>query len=76
MGGAIACLQVQDGKILWQHSLTGDFGGTVPPWSYRESPLVDGEKVIYTPGVRRQAPLAIRPGRQPQRHYLYHAALA
>jgi outer membrane protein assembly factor BamB len=50
MGGTVACLQVQDGKILWQLSLTRDFGGNVPPWSYRESPLVDGDKVIYTPG--------------------------
>jgi len=50
MGGAVACLQVKDGKIVWQHSLTQDFGGSVPPWSYRESPLVDGDKVIYTPG--------------------------
>jgi outer membrane protein assembly factor BamB len=50
MGGAIACLQVQDGKILWQHNLKDDFGGIIPPWSYRESPLVDGDKVIYTPG--------------------------
>jgi len=50
MGGAVACLQVKDGKILWQHSLTRDFGGRVPPWSYRESPLVDGDTVIYTPG--------------------------
>ncbi|MCU0915078.1 MAG: PQQ-like beta-propeller repeat protein [Planctomycetes bacterium] len=50
MGGAVACLQVQDGKIVWQQSLTADFGGIVPPWSYRESPLVDGDKVFYTPG--------------------------
>ena len=46
----VACLQVKDGKILWQRSLTGDFGGRVPTWSYRESPLVDGDKVICTPG--------------------------
>ncbi len=50
MGGTIACLQVQDGKILWQCSLTRDFGGGVPAWSYRESPLVDGDKVIFPPG--------------------------
>jgi outer membrane protein assembly factor BamB len=48
--GGLACLQVSDGKILWQHSLTRDFGGNLPRWSYRESPLVDGDKVIYTPG--------------------------
>jgi outer membrane protein assembly factor BamB len=50
LGGAVACLQVKDGKIIWQLSLQGDFGGSVPRWSYRESPLVDGNKVIFTPG--------------------------
>ena len=50
LGGTLACVQVQDGKILWQKSLTGDFGGEPPTWSYRESPLVDGDKVICTPG--------------------------
>ena len=50
LGGDVACLQAKDGKILWQHSLTRDFGGRVPMWSYRESPLVDGDKVIFTPG--------------------------
>ncbi len=51
LGGDVACLQVKDGKILWQRSLTSDFGGRVPMWSYRESPLVDGDKVIFTPGA-------------------------
>jgi outer membrane protein assembly factor BamB len=50
LGGDLACLQVQDGKIVWQLSLQLDFGGRVPTWSYRESPLVDGDKVICTPG--------------------------
>ncbi len=50
MGGELVCLRVSDGKILWQWSFTRDFGGRVPNWSYRESPLVDGEKVICTPG--------------------------
>jgi outer membrane protein assembly factor BamB len=50
LGGAVACLQVNDGKIIWQRSLMDDFGGRLPRWSYRESPLVDGDKVICTPG--------------------------
>jgi outer membrane protein assembly factor BamB len=49
-GGDVACLQVDDGKIVWQRSMTQDFGGRVPTWSYHESPLVDGNKVICTPG--------------------------
>jgi len=50
LGGVVACLQAKDGKILWQHNLKTDFGGRLPMWSYRESPLVDGGKVIFTPG--------------------------
>jgi outer membrane protein assembly factor BamB len=49
MGGRIACLSL-DGEIVWQRSLVDDFGGMLPAWSYRESPLVDGSLVICTPG--------------------------
>jgi len=50
LGGNVSCLQVKDGKIIWQISMTEEFGGSVPRWSYRESPLIDGDKVICTPG--------------------------
>lgn len=50
MGGRVVCLQEADGKIVWERSLTEDFGGAVPAWSFRESPLIDGDKVICTPG--------------------------
>jgi len=50
LAGNVACLQVQDGKLVWQRSMQKDFGGTVPRWSFRESPLVDGDRVIVTPG--------------------------
>jgi outer membrane protein assembly factor BamB len=51
MGGRLACLRIADGEILWQKSLTEDFGGQVPAWSYRESPLIDGDRLICTPGA-------------------------
>lgn len=50
LAGDVTCLQAQDGKIVWQRSLQKDFGGSLPSWSFRESPLVDGDKVICTPG--------------------------
>jgi outer membrane protein assembly factor BamB len=50
LGGTVSCLQAADGKLVWQRSLVQDFGGSVPIWSYRESPLVDGDKVVVTPG--------------------------
>ena len=46
----LACLQVGDGKVIWQKSLTRDFGGRLPMWRFAESPLIDGEKVVVTPG--------------------------
>jgi outer membrane protein assembly factor BamB len=49
-GGALACLKVSDGEIIWRRSFVDDFGGRLPRWRYNESPLVDGEKVICTPG--------------------------
>lgn len=50
LGGNLVCLQVQDGAKVWERNLVTDFGGVVPTWSYRESPLVDGDKLICTPG--------------------------
>jgi outer membrane protein assembly factor BamB len=50
LSGDVSCLRVEDGKVIWQRSLQHDFGGQVPAWSFRESPLVDGAKVICTPG--------------------------
>ena len=51
MSGRVACLRADDGKVVWQRSLIEDFGGASPMWSFRESPLVDGDKVICTPGA-------------------------
>ncbi len=48
--GEISCVQATDGKIVWHLSMMNDFGGRPPMWNFRESPLVDGDKVICTPG--------------------------
>jgi len=50
LAGNLVCLKVEDGTILWQKNLVADFGGVIPTWSYRESPLIDGSKLICTPG--------------------------
>lgn len=48
--GDLACLEAKTGKIRWQKSLRKDFGGEPGDWAYAESPLVDGDLVIVTPG--------------------------
>ncbi|MEZ0264321.1 MAG: PQQ-binding-like beta-propeller repeat protein, partial [Phycisphaerae bacterium] len=48
--GEISCVNAADGKVVWTRSMMKDFGGRAPMWNFRESPLVDGDKVICTPG--------------------------
>lgn len=48
--GEIVCVQAADGKEVWRKHLTDDLGGPLPEWGFAESPLVDGDKVIFTPG--------------------------
>lgn len=57
--GDVVCLQASDGKIVWQKSFTRDFGGSVPTWKYCESPLVDGDKLICTPGGSKATLVAL-----------------
>jgi outer membrane protein assembly factor BamB len=48
--GDLVCLDVKDGKRIWHHNLLKEFGGSYGGWHYCESPLVDGDRVIVTPG--------------------------
>ncbi|MGC4044555.1 MAG: PQQ-binding-like beta-propeller repeat protein [Armatimonas sp.] len=60
VGGDLVCLSVADGKLLWQKSMVKDFGGNVPTWGYSESPLIDGDKVVVTPGGNGAAMVALK----------------
>jgi outer membrane protein assembly factor BamB len=48
--GDLACLEAKSGKIRWQKSVRKEFGGQPGEWAYAESPLVDGDLVVVTPG--------------------------
>jgi outer membrane protein assembly factor BamB len=39
-----------EGKIRWQKNLRSEFAGQPGAWAYAESPLVDGDVLIVTPG--------------------------
>ena len=47
--GNVVCMSVTDGAEKWRTSLT-ELGGSVPDWGYCESALIDGDKVLVTPG--------------------------
>jgi outer membrane protein assembly factor BamB len=57
--GELVCVEATSGKELWRKDYTKDFGGTLPDWGYAESPLLDGDKVVVTPGGGRGAVVAL-----------------
>ena len=48
--GDLACLETKTGKLRWSKSIRKEFGGQPGEWAYAESPLVDGDAVVVTPG--------------------------
>jgi len=48
--GNLACLESATGKLRWQKNLRADFGGRTGNWAYAESPLIDGNVLVCTPG--------------------------
>jgi outer membrane protein assembly factor BamB len=48
--GEVLCANASDGREIWRKHLTTDFDGPLPEWGFAESPLVDGDRVVFTPG--------------------------
>ncbi len=59
LNGDLVCLTAAGGKEVWRKDLVKDFGGHVPGWGYSESPLVDGDRVVVTPGGKTAALVAL-----------------
>jgi outer membrane protein assembly factor BamB len=51
LGGNVACLEKKTGKLVWTRDFKKDLGGAMmSDWGFAESPLVDGDHLICTPG--------------------------
>jgi outer membrane protein assembly factor BamB len=48
--GHLVCLKTATGELVWKRSFKEDFEGRISNWGYCESPLVDGDKLICSPG--------------------------
>jgi outer membrane protein assembly factor BamB len=58
--GDLVCLDAASGKERWRKSLPRDFGGAVMSiWKFAESPLVDGDRLLFTPGAPDAAIVAV-----------------
>lgn len=62
--GVLYCLDAKTGEKRWSRSLAKDFGGHMMEiqgthWKFAESPLVDGDWVVVTPGSKAAALVAL-----------------
>jgi outer membrane protein assembly factor BamB len=48
--GDLVGVETAAGKERWRKSLRADFGGKPGVWAYAESPLIDGDALVCTPG--------------------------
>ncbi len=52
--GAIVCVKADKGDVVWRKSMDKDLGGKVMSgWGYSESVLIDGDKLICSPGGKQ-----------------------
>ena len=57
--GTLVCLDAASGKRIWGFNMVERFRGGVPHWGISESPLVEGDRVIVTPGGSGAAVVAL-----------------
>jgi outer membrane protein assembly factor BamB len=55
----LVCLKTSNGEEVWRKNLRTDFKGQVGGWGYSESPLIDGDKVLCTPGGKTATLIAL-----------------
>lgn len=48
--GVLVCADAKSGQEFWRTDIQQDLKGTEPNWGYCESVLIDGDKVLCTPG--------------------------
>src|SRR5215510_6058978 len=57
--GDLACLRARDGGRIWSKNILREYGGENPGWNISESPLVDGNRLVVTPGGRGAGMVAL-----------------
>jgi outer membrane protein assembly factor BamB len=58
--GDLVCLETATGRERWRKNMPRDFGGRMmSSWMFSESPLVDGDRVVVTPGGARAGMVAL-----------------
>jgi outer membrane protein assembly factor BamB len=57
--GELACLNAENGAVLWRKSYQADFQAPLPIWGFCDYPLVDGNRLIIAPGGSQASAAAL-----------------
>lgn len=57
--GKLACMETANGTVRWKKDLKADFAGRWGSWAYAESPLIDGDVLVCTPGGDKNTLVAL-----------------
>ncbi len=57
--GTVYCLDAKTGAKIWSRDVFGEFEGQSPRWGMSECLLVDGSKVIASPGGKKASVVAL-----------------
>lgn len=57
--GVLTCMNAENGNIKWQKSAFDDFDGKNIRWGVTETVVVDGDKVYFTPGGKKDNVVAL-----------------
>ncbi len=58
--GDLVCMETTAGQLKWKKHFARDFGGKImSKWQFSESPLVDGQRLVCSPGAKDAAIVAL-----------------
>ncbi|HYQ57916.1 MAG TPA: PQQ-binding-like beta-propeller repeat protein [Draconibacterium sp.] len=57
--GNLYCLSRSTGALVWEKDFVKDFNGVYPRFGHSEAPVIDAEKVFWTPGGKEHNVVAL-----------------
>jgi len=57
--GEVFCMRAEDGEVIWSRYMFKEFDAQPTSWGIAESPLLDGDRIIITPGGKEHNVLAL-----------------
>jgi outer membrane protein assembly factor BamB len=60
LNGDLVCIDITNGQSVWRRDLRKELAGSPGGWGYTESPLIDGENLIITPGGKKNTIVALK----------------